>query len=67
MLHRPDFASSKAFRWRTFVTLLVVRRRSEIVSARCIRKGPSKDAVESPAKKLTAGVESAASVRVLKA
>jgi hypothetical protein len=67
MLHRPDFASSKAFRWRTFVTLLVVRRRSEIASARCIRKGPSKDAVESPAKKLTAGVESAASVRVLKA
>ena len=39
--HRPDFASSKAFRSRTFVTLLAVRRRSEIACARCIRKGPS--------------------------
>src|ERR1700694_1773380 len=67
MSRRRDLASSKAFRWRTFVTLLVVRRRSEIASARCIRKGPSKDAVEPPAKKLTAGVESTASVRVLKA
>jgi hypothetical protein len=45
----------------------VVRCRSEIASARCIRKGPSKDAVGPPAKKLTAGVESTASVRVLKA
>ena len=66
MSRRRDLASSKAFRWRTFVTLLVVRRRSEIASARCIRKGPRKDAVEPPAKKLTAGVESGASVRVLK-
>ncbi len=33
--------STKAFRWRTFVTLLVVRRRSEVASARYIRKGPS--------------------------
>jgi hypothetical protein len=54
----PRVASSKAFRWRTFVTLLVVRRCSEIASARCIRKDPSKDAVKPPAKKLTAGVES---------
>ena len=28
--HRPDFASTKAFRSRTFVTLLAVRRSSEI-------------------------------------
>jgi RepB DNA-primase from phage plasmid len=65
--HRPDFASTKAFRWRTFVTLLAVPRRSEIASALCIRKGPSMDAVESPAKKLTSGVESGAFVRVVKA
>jgi len=39
--HRPGFASSKAFRSRTFVTPLVVRHCSEIASARCIRKGPS--------------------------
>jgi hypothetical protein len=64
--HRPDFASTKAFRWRTFVTLLAVRRRSEIASAWYIRKGPSKDAVESPAKKLSAGVESTTAVRVVK-
>jgi DNA primase RepB-like protein len=38
--HRPDFASTKAFRWGRLFTLLVVRRRSEIASARCIRKGP---------------------------
>jgi RepB DNA-primase from phage plasmid len=36
-----SFASSKEFRSRTFVTLLAVRRRSEIASAWCIRKGPS--------------------------
>jgi hypothetical protein len=67
MSYRPDFASTKAFRWRTFVTLPAVRRRSEIASAWCIRKGPSNDAVDPLAKKLTAGVESGASVRVLKA
>lgn len=55
--------STKAFRWRMFITLLAVRRRSEIASARCIRKDPGKDTVEPPAKQLTAGVESAASVR----
>jgi hypothetical protein len=66
MSHRPDFASSKALRWRTFVTLLAVRRRSEIASVRCIRKGPSKGCGELPAKKLASGVESGASVRVLK-
>jgi len=47
--------------------LLVGRRRFEIASMLRIRKGRSKDAAEPPAKKLTAGVESAASVRVLKA
>jgi RepB DNA-primase from phage plasmid len=36
-----SFASSKAFRSRTFVTPLVVRRCSEIASAPGIRKGPS--------------------------
>jgi len=48
-------SSTKAFRWRTFVRLMVVRRRSEVASARCIREGPSKDAVESPAKSLQLG------------
>ena len=59
--------STKAFRWRTFVTLLAVRHCSEIASARCIREGPSKDSGGADAKKPTAGVESTVSVRVLKA
>ena len=49
------------------VTLRVVHRRFGIASALRIRKDPRKGAVEAPAKKLIAGVESTASVQVLKA
>jgi hypothetical protein len=49
------------------VELRVVRRRFGIASALRICKGPSKRATSSPAKNLTPGVESTASVRVLRA
>ncbi len=72
VLRAAHVASAKLCRiegipMKDVVTLRVVRRRFGIASAPGIRKGPSKRAASSPAKNLTLGVESTASVRVLRA
>ena len=52
---------------RAFQDFLKTPQARQVASALRIRKGPSKDAAEQPAKKLAAAVESTPSVRVLKA
>ncbi len=55
---------------RDFQDFLKTPQAKQIASTLRVRKGPNKDAKdapEPPAKKLTAGVESTASVRVMKA
>ena len=50
-----------------FQEFLKTPQAKQVASTLRIRKGPSKAAAEQPAKKLVAGVESTASVRVSKA
>jgi hypothetical protein len=55
---------------RDFQDFLKTPQANQVASTLRVRKGPNKDAkdeVEHPAKKLGAGVESTASVRVMKA
>jgi hypothetical protein len=52
---------------RDFQDFLKTPRAKQVVSTLRIRKAPSNDAVEQPAKKPAAGVESVESVRGLKA
>jgi hypothetical protein len=52
---------------RDFQDFLKTPQAMQVASTLRVRKGPSNGAVEESAKKLTAGVESAAFVRVLKA
>ena len=54
---------------RDFQDFLKTPQAKQVASTLRVRKGPSKDAkrAEQPAKKLAAGVESTASVRVVKA
>jgi hypothetical protein len=52
---------------RDFQDFLKTPQAKQLASTLRIRKGPSKDAAEQPAKKLTSGVESTGSVRVSKA
>ena len=51
---------------RDFQDFLKTPQAKQVASTLRVRKGPSKDAAEQPAKKLVAGVESTASVRVSK-
>jgi hypothetical protein len=52
---------------RDFQDFLKTPQAKQVASTLRVRKGPSKDAPEQPARKLAAGVESTASVRVMKA
>jgi uncharacterized protein (DUF952 family) len=52
---------------RDFQDFLKTPQAKQVASTLRIRKGPSKDAPEQAARKLAAGVESTASVRVMKA
>ena len=52
---------------RDFQDFLKTPQAKQVASTLRVRKGPTKDAAEQPARKLAAGVESTASVRVMKA
>ena len=52
---------------RDFQDFLKTPQAQQVASMLRIRKGPSKDALEQPAKKLVAGVESTTSARAVKA
>jgi hypothetical protein len=52
---------------RDFQDFLKTPQAKQVASTLRIRKGPSKDVAEQPAQKPTAGAESTASVRVMKA
>ncbi len=52
---------------RDFQDFLKTPQAKQVASTLRVRKGPNKDEAQHPAKKLGAGVESTASVRVMKA
>jgi hypothetical protein len=52
---------------RDFQEFLKTSQAKQVASTLRIRKGPSKDTAEQPARKLVAGVESTTAVRVVKA
>jgi hypothetical protein len=51
---------------RDFQEFLKTSQPEQVMSTLRVRRGPNKDGIEQPAKKLGAGVESTASVRVSK-